>query len=332
MEITLESSNRRLSRDLVSAAMTLTDAEARFLVDTYYQLQDYRIASANQCRSIEQAPERYLQTRIEEIAEQNIAGILDGKEITQEKYKKLVKQEIAKIKENDTLMAILLEEVPEKEPHETLSFFAKNFENNETDIRKALNAYVLSRPIGRWMMSICGIGPVIAAGLLANIDIHKAPTAGHIWNYAGLNPLQEWKKGEKRPWNARLKTLCWLLGESFVKVSNRDNDFYGHIYRERKELELAKNENGEYAEEAAKQLQKKNYSKSTDAYKCYVQGKLPPAHIQSRCKRYAVKLFLSHLQQVWWEMEKGEKPPKPFAIGILGHAHMINPPNYPFAA
>ena len=42
-----------------------------------------------------------------------------------------------------------------------------------------------------------GIGPVIAAGLLANIDIKQAPTVGHIWRFAGLDPTNKWigKKG-----------------------------------------------------------------------------------------------------------------------------------------
>jgi hypothetical protein len=44
--------------------------------------------------------------------------------------------------------------------------------------------------------------------LLARIDIVKAPTAGHIWRYAGLDPTVRWNKGEKRPWNAGLKVLC----------------------------------------------------------------------------------------------------------------------------
>lgn len=55
---------------------------------------------------------------------------------------------------------------------------------------------------------------------------------------------------------------------------------------------------------------------------------LPPAHIHSRAKRYAVKIFLSHLFSVWYELENHEKPPKPYAIAILNHAHEIPIPNY----
>jgi len=177
-------------------------------------------------------------------------------------------------------------------------------------------------------LSIVGIGPVLAAGLLAHIDIEKAPTAGHIWSFAGLNPNTTWGKGEKRPWNAKLKVLCWKIGQSFVKVSNRENDVYGHIYKERKELEMGRNEAGEYAEQAKNKLATTKIGKDTEAYKWYSEGKLPLGHIQQRAERYATKIFLSHLHEVMYINHFGEKPPKPFAIEILGHAHKIYVPNF----
>lgn len=215
----------------------------------------------------------------------------------------------------------------EQESHETLRFFNEQYRKLENDIQACLKVYAQSKQIGRWMMSICGIGPVIAAGFIAHIDINKAETAGAIWRFAGLDPtLPPMKKGVKLAWNKKLKVLCWKLGQSFVKVSNNDKDVYGHIYRERKEYEIKRNEAGENAEIAKQALEKKNYRKDTEAYKCYSRGILPPAHIQARAERYAVKIFLSHLFDVWYRLERGQEPPKPFAIGILGHAHMITPP------
>ena len=89
-----------------------------------------------------------------------------------------------------------------------------------------------------------------------------------------------------------------------------------------------KNENLEYKEQAEKKLEKFNIGKNTEAYKWYSQGKLPPAHIQARAKRYAVKIFLSHLFSVWYELDRGKLPPKPYAIAILNHAHEIPIPNW----
>src|SRR3990167_3751610 len=84
---------------------------------------------------------------------------------------------------------------------------------------RRLNFCSARKPLGQWARSIVGIGPIISAGLLAHIDIGKCETAGAIWSFAGLNPDAEWAKGQKRPWNADLKKICWKIGESFVKTS-----------------------------------------------------------------------------------------------------------------
>jgi hypothetical protein len=261
----------KMTRDVKKSASLISDSDARWLVDTYYQLQEYRISAKNQTRS----------------------------------------------------------QLDDEENCEILRLFAGNFEKMEHNMKSVLETYAKSRDIGKWMLSICGIGPVIAAGLLAHIDIKKVHTAGAIQRYAGLDPTCEWKKGEKRPWNARLKVLCWKIGQSFVKCSNRESDVYGHIYKVRKEYEQEKNELGDYADQAAAKLKKFKIGKDTEAYQWYSQGMLPPAHIQQRAERYAVKLFISHLFSVWYELDRGEKPPKPYAIAILNHAHEIEIPNWP---
>lgn len=261
---------QKLTKDIKQSAVLLDKAEARYLVDTYYQFQNYRIAAAAQVRATDESGE----------------------------------------------------------PNGVIEYVFQELKVMENEIKKALKAYAENDRTGEWAMSITGIGPVIAAGLLAHIDIEKAPTAGHIWNFAGINPNMSWGKGEKRPWNAKLKVLCWKIGQSFVKVSNNDNDVYGHIYKERKEYESAKNEAGEYAGQAENKLATTKIGKDTEAYKWYSQGKLPPGHIQQRAERYATKIFLSHLHEVMYINHYHEKPPKPFAIEHLGHAHKIDVPNF----
>lgn len=258
----------RMTRDLRTAAVTLSDDEARFLVDSYYMMQESRIRSGHQVRQL------------------TASG----------------------------------------EPHGVLVYTEDQFATLEAQIKGALDRYSGAHPIGRWMRAQKGIGPVLAAGLLAHIDINKAPTAGHIWRYAGLDPTVTWEKGQKRPWNATLKALCWKIGESFVKVSGSDDALYGRLYRERKDAEAAKNESGAFAAQAGAILAARKIGKTTEAYKAYSVGKLPPGHIHARAKRYAVKIFLAHLQEIWWRDEMGAPPPKPYAIGILGHAHYIAPP------
>jgi len=265
---------QRLTRDLKNAALTLSDREARFLTDAYYQMQKDRVRATHQSRTLAE----------------------------------------------------------NAEPHDILGWLLDQRETLEKQIARALDAYSAAHPAGVWARSIVGIGPVIAAGLLANIDISHCPTVGHIWRFAGLDPTCKWEPETKRPWNASLKRLCWVLGESFVKVSNHDRDIYGKVYKARKELEQANNDKGVYAEQAAASLKQRRYGKDTDARKHYEQGKLPPARIHLRAKRYAVKVFLSHLHHVMYELANGAPPPKPFVLTHLGHTHFLAPPNWPMAA
>ena len=214
----------------------------------------------------------------------------------------------------------------EEEPHEVLKWAFDQFSLLENEIKKALDIYSNSNYIGRWMRSIIGIGPVIAAGFLAHLDITKAETAGAFWRFAGLDPTMKWEKGKKRPFNAQLKTLCWKLGESFVKFQNNENDVYGKLYSMRKKSEIAKNEMGAFKEEAEEKLKKFKIGKSTDAYKCYIQGKLPPAHLHARARRFAVKMFLSHLHEIWFKHHFKVDPPAPFVFSLAEHTHYISPP------
>jgi len=298
----------KLNRDLLKAVTSdmpggVTDNEARYLVDTYYTIQKARIRNVLQAKGLDR----------------------DAKK-----------------------------QGNEPEPHEAIDRFASDFSIQEENIKRVLGYYVETRDLNWFFANTLGIGPVLAAGLLAHIDIKQCPTVGHIWSFAGLNPTVVWDKGQKRPWNTGLKTICWKIGDSFVKLSGRQDSFYSQLYRQRKEQEWRKTLAGEYVEEAQRSMEKKKYGKATDQYAWYMgqcspekaraaleEGKSPtaagckddagipmlsPAHIDARARRYAVKIFLSHLHECWYRQEFGENPPKPFAISIQGHAHYMPPP------
>jgi hypothetical protein len=188
----------------------------------------------------------------------------------------------------------------------------------EGEVKKALLRYSEATPVGEWCLSHVGIGPVITAGLLAHLDIEKAPTAGHFWSFAGLNPAMKWEKGEKRPYNAALKQITYHIGECFKRTSGNDDAFYGQLYRERKELLVERNEDGHNAKRA-----KVFHTRSAEVKKTLAQGKLPAGNLDRQACNFAAKIFLSHLHGVmYWERYK-KAPPKPFGIAILGHAHEI---------
>lgn len=298
----------KLTKDLRDATKVLTPGEVRYLVDFYYQIQEYRKRAANQLRASDESDE----------------------------------------------------------PNELIGWMHGNLRSFENNIKSAMDAYSDTEIAGKWAKTIVGIGPVIAAGLLAHIDVDKAKTAGACWRFGGIDPTVEWKKGEKRPWNARLKVIYWKIGQSFVKVSGREKDIYGKVYLERKEYEWKRNLRGEYSGQAMAKLEKFNIGESTDAHKWYsgqvdpaeLAGKwnpgmgtpkavdkvkapnemsingegipmLPPAHIQQRAERKATALFIAHFHHVLYESKLGEKPPNPYIIEHGGHTHFIAPPNWP---
>ena len=193
----------KLTKDLKASTVTLSQDEARYLVDYYYTLQNDRIRAKGRVRAFSE----------------------------------------------------------QSEPHEVITWLSDNTAFLEKQVQRALTAYAESNPVGRWSMSITGIAGVISAGLLAHIDIEKAATPGHIERFGGIDPTIEWKKGQKRPFNAKLKVLFWKIGESFVKTSNLESDFYGKIYKQAKEHLTEQNESGVFAESAAMYLSQKNYGK-----------------------------------------------------------------------
>lgn len=244
-----------------------------------------------------------------------------------------------------------------EEPHETLVWLNRQHSNLETFIQVSLALYVEGHKMGSWLADVCGIGPVLGAGLLAHIDINKAPTVGHIWQFCGIagGGQKEWKANTKRPWNAFLKTLCaYKIGDSFIKNHNRENCVYGQLYARRKEREASDNDAGRFAEQATREASKKG--KETEAWPwnnaCFPAGTTTAAlaikdsdkratflknargepgsgqpmlhlgHINDRARRYAVKQFLADFHGAWYRAEFGKEPPLPYPIAILGHAHL----------
>lgn len=486
---------KRLTRDQAKATSTISEREARFLVDYYYICQEDRKRANNQIRSLEQ----------------------------------------------------------HGEPSEVIKYLAEQAETLESQVKRMLDVYVKSHPVGSWISGNFGFGPVLSAGFVAHLDITKAPTAGHFWAFAGLDPTKTWEKGQKRPWNADLRTLCchpdtmvttvnglkpikdivvgdmvlthkgrfckvidthesqfagfmvglntiddskptlyvtdnhpvfckikmnhnsdanpdskyfnalpneqirimredidsgkytvnqltdkygcdeetltlvntgkfsvydlknkslwlrsvgvkphyqllqleledpeltntvvqtwirakestltpyagpvynleveednsytansyavhncWKAGQCMMKFSNKEECYYGQVYKKAKEYYVQKNEALDYSAQAKSDLDSGRYKErvkqsatengeevNEETFKrarFYLeQGKLPPVHIDARARRYAVKIFLSHLHEVWYKFHYKTDPPKPFALAILGHAHKIEPPSY----
>lgn len=299
---TLESV-KRLSKDIAKSTQQVSQKQAKFLVDSYYSIQEWRVATDSRSRAL----------------------------------------------------------AKEGQPQEIMEYTSEQMEILEKQVAKALGYFVDSNPLGVWMRSIIGVGPVIAAGLLSSVDWEGTNVATKLWSYAGLNPSAKWLKGQKRPWNAFLKTLSYKIGESFIKFQRHHDDFYGKWYAYRKSIEWERNLTGKFADQAIKKMNEQPVGSDTNSYHWYVGNidpawaqeivvnhklfpaslpdkaflpegaerfpMLPPAHIHSRARRYAVKLFLSHCVEISNWIHHKQLGPTIYIIAKESHADYIYPHN-----
>jgi hypothetical protein len=58
--------------------------------------------------------------------------------------------------------------------------------NEERDLLRVLTERIARHPAWPWLERVRGIGPSLAARLLARLDIDRAPTPSSFWSYCGL--------------------------------------------------------------------------------------------------------------------------------------------------
>ena len=156
--------------------------------------------------------------------------------------------------------------------------------------------------VWNWITSIRGLGEGgLAAQLIAQIDdIGKFSNVSKLWRFAGLAVIdgkaERNQPGEKAHKNGRLRAVCYLISEQFIK---QQTPLYADIYYQEKSRlrEL-------HPEPEGKQ---------------YTDG-----HLHNMAMRKAVKIFLQHLWVIWREAE-GLPITMPYAIDILQHADYVEP-------
>ena len=155
---------------------------------------------------------------------------------------------------------------------------------------------IVNHPVWPWLSEVKGVGPALGTQLLGLAgDISRAPSISSFWKFCGYGVDEEGKadrlkKGEKSPYNKRLKSVVWKVGTSFLKC----NSPYRKIYDKWKEY---------------------YFENRTD---------WTAKHIHLASMRKMEKMFLSHLWLKWREAE-GLPTSKPWAIEHGGHVHYISP-------
>lgn len=334
MEEILPIGIEKLTDDLKRSARTLTEGQVRYLVDYYYQMQDNRIRAKNQVRISAEEPAEWIDWVARHLAklEGQIHSALDIYSDNQ----KLGQWSRSNVGVGPVITAGLLAHI----------------DILQTPHAGSLHRYAGLDPTLDWLgkakstTMVNSILPprsqVVDENHIVEIAKLTNRTTENIKKFALM--MKGDKKPKKsdgdmgfskedlinalarRPWNARLKVLTWKIGESFVKVQNKEGAYYGQWYQDRRVIEEKANESGKYEKQALTKAE--TVGKSTDAYKFYSKGILPPAHIYSRTKRWVVKLFLSHYHHVGYEILHGKPPDRPWVIVHGGHSDLIPPPNW----
>lgn len=317
-------------KDIRKAALQLRPYQVRYLVDFYYAMQDYRIQADGQVRAAEKDGEpnalQVFLSKRNRWSEETIKRALD-------------------IYTSHHPVGIWMKAQYGIGPVITAGFLA-HIDIDRSPTAGNIWSFAGLNPLSIWL------GKEGASALVKEHWIEDDPTTTLLRVANGANRKVEniyrmienetdrcAKMGKtwtltkesltaimaRRPWNAKLKVLQFKTSSSFVKFYKRPECKYGHIYAARKEREIEINASGAYAPLAEEILKKKRIGKGTIAYSHYARGSLPPGHIQMRAQRYSAKIFLSHLQTVWWFAEKGVLPPAPYAMVYAGHAHYIWP-------
>jgi hypothetical protein len=346
----------RLTRDLKTASISLGDDEARFLVDAYYIMQEDRKRYYAQDRTLEagKEPNEVIKwfARQSETLEKQIARALDAYASNHSVGRWLYSvYGVGPVISAGLFAHIDIERAPtvghiysfggyagvqaEATKHLSRAIYRATYADKyDRATRDTAPSLLMEAPFTATYLypdddpkkkDIAALFQVVVEGDQKPAVIDGTPEflTCEFQNHRVYAGSRAWEKGQKRPFNADLKTLFWKIGQSFMKFSNVEACFYGNLYRERKLFEITNNDAGNLAHIAAQRVN--TVKGDTDAYKYYSTGKLPPAHIDARARRFAVKMFLSDLHAVWYFLRYKKVAPRPYAIDHLGHAHWRMP-------
>lgn len=329
-----------LSKSTKTSAAVMTNEQARFIVDNYYQTQQFRITIANQIRAIEQDFDK-----LQEGEQPAIAWLLADVK-NRENQIKLMIQQFAEnnpvcqwamsIKGIGPVFAVNLWSYINldkcQHANQFLSYAGLN-DNNAPWLGKEKSQKIVNnvyKELGLKDSDKINDDAFLRIAFASGRNVISIKNGFMRHKSADTNKSKTSDKAimikflSKPPYNTDLKKVCYLIGESFCKVSNRGS-LYGEIYKERKALETLKNENLEYKEQTEKLLSENNYDKNSETYKCLIQGKLSPSHITMRAKRYAVKIFLTHFFEAAYIYKYKKNPPTIYPIAHQGHVDYIKP-------
>ena len=171
-----------------------------------------------------------------------------------------------------------------------ITYWKEKFDEMEAQLDMDIGEMIEDIPIIDALISLKGIGKILAAKLISSIDIRQADTVSALWRYAGYGVVDGERekpvKGEKLHYNAELKKNLYLVGMSFMRCGSP----YREIY---------------------------------DSAKEYYEIKHPEwtkGHRHNAALRKMIKIFLSHLYEHWRTLE-GLPIRDAYVLENMGHTH-----------
>lgn len=200
--------------------------------------------------------------------------------------------------------------------HDLLIRYRDRFVDLEEELDKDIIEIAREIPIIEEMVEVKGVGFMLAAKLVAMIDIERCKTVSSLWRFSGFGVVpfcpkcekyldiqlercpecdsevirraERLRKGEKAHYNTRLKTYCWQVGTSFLKSGSSYRDIYDKA--------------------------REQYDKRED---------WTDLHRHRAAMRKMIKVFLQHFWLRWRTLE-GLPTSEPFIIGKDGHSTYIS--------
>ena len=176
----------------------------------------------------------------------------------------------------------------------------ERFMIQEAQATEEMEELASDMPIVEIMCGVKGVGKTFASRLVSQIDITKSNSVSAMWRYCGYGVDENGerdkpKKGEKLKYNRRAKAVTHLIGVSLIRRGSPYREIYDKA-REKYETE-------------------ERYADWTKA------------HYHMAALRKVKKLFLSHLWEVWRDLE-GLPVSKPYVFEHGGHAKKEEPRDY----
>ena len=322
---------------MIKQEINLKAELGRMIAGSFYDHQEVRITEFNRVRDI-------IRRKMENIP---LVNSVEEKKEDADKFKnKFVDKKIPEYLEQLNKEGKISDE--EKFYVERILDVQKNAEKYETEYKKLMKEFVESEPIyNEFLVKIKGISAILSANLLKEFGYcEKAPNISSLWKYTGMHvekgeaPVR--KKGEKLSFNAKLRTLCYKISDSFVK---QRTPFYREIYDKEKERQvgLMNEVLNKLSKEQEKELKKIKKRKEKRDFFNQFNPKAPVSLLNAdmRARRKMVKIFLAHYWQASKELShqreenhqriasqeyKGnqESVAKPYVEEKLNHKHISN--------